>query len=119
MQISKEQTGELSAIIKIRIQPEDYRPKVDTTIKGYQRTASIPGFRPGKVPAGVIKKMYGKNVLADELNIVLSDALYKYIDENKINIIGSPLPLKEEKEQLLEDGQSFEFSYEVGIAPEF
>src|SRR5947209_1936803 len=104
MQITREQTGDLTAVIKINIQPDDYRPRYEEVIKKYQRTAKIPGFRPGKIPSGVIKKMYGKPVLADELNDLLSDSIYKYIRENDLNIIGSPLPLKTEKEQLFEDG---------------
>jgi len=119
MEITKDQTGGQTAVIKIAVQPEDYRPKVETVLKKYQRTANIPGFRPGKIPAGMIKKMYGKPVLAEELNNLLSDALYKYIYEQKMSMLGSPLPMRSEKEQLFEDGQSFEFSYEVGLAPEF
>src|SRR5689334_1785653 len=94
MQITKDQIDPLNAILKINLTPEDYKPKVDAVIKKYQKTANVPGFRPGMVPAGVIKKMYGKAVLVDELNNLLSETLGKYIYDNKINVIGNPLPKK-------------------------
>jgi trigger factor len=118
MQITKDQVDELNAIIKINITPEDYKPKVDAVIKKYQKTANVPGFRPGMVPAGMIKKMYGKSVLVEELNNLLSETLGKYIYDNKIDVIGNPLPKKTETEQVFEEGNNFEFLYEVGIAPD-
>ncbi len=119
MNISKEQLDPLNAILKINITPEDYKPKVDVVIKKYQKTANVPGFRPGMVPTGVIKKMYGKAVLVEELNNLLSETLGKYIFDNKIDVIGNPLPKKSDAEQTFEDGQNFEFLYELGIAPDF
>jgi trigger factor len=118
MQITKEQVDALNAVIKINITPEDYKPRVDSVIKKYQKTANVPGFRPGMVPVGMIKKMYGKSVLVEELNGLLSETLGNYIFENKIDVIGNPLPKKSDKEQVFEEGQEFEFLYEVGIAPE-
>ncbi len=118
MDITKEQIDALNAVVKIHITPEDYKPRVDAVIKKYQKTANIPGFRAGMVPAGVIKKMYGKSVLVEELNSLLSETLGKYIYDNKIDVIGNPLPKKSEKEQVFEEGQNFEFLYELGIAPE-
>lgn len=119
MNITKENPNELTAIIKMELKPEDYQPKVDESLKKYQRTANIPGFRPGKVPVGVIKKMYGKSVMVDELNRITANELSKYIFDNKLEVIGSPLPKKTEKEMSLTEGESFEFLYEVGIAPQF
>lgn len=118
MNITKENIDALNAVVKINLTPEDYKPRVDKVIKKYQKTANIPGFRAGMVPAGVIKKMYGKAVLVDELNNLLSETLGTYIYENKINVIGNPLPKKSDKEQIFEEGQNFEFLYEVGIAPD-
>ncbi len=118
MDITKEQIDALNAVVKIHITPEDYKPRVDAVIKKYQKTANIPGFRAGMVPVGVIKKMYGKSVLVEELNSLLSETLGKYIYDNKIDVIGNPLPKKSEKEQVFEEGQNFEFLYELGIAPE-
>lgn len=119
MNISKEQISDLNAVIKIQLQPEDYQSRVNEVIKSYQRNAKVPGFRPGKVPAGMIRKMYGKSVLVDELNKMLSEALGKYMYEEKLDIIGSPLPLRSGDEPVFEDGNSFEFSYEIGLAPSF
>ncbi len=119
MNITKDQIDALNAVVKINLTPEDYKPRVDAVIKKYQKTANVPGFRLGMVPAGMIKKMYGKSVLVEELNNLLSETLGKYIFDNKIDVIGNPLPKKSEKEQVFEDGQDFEFLYEVGIAPDF
>jgi len=119
MNITKEQIDELNAVVKIELKPDDYQGRVNEVIKNYQRSVSVPGFRPGKVPVGVIKKMYGKAVLVEELNKMLSESLGKYIYENKIEVIGSPLPKKTEKDPVFEDGASFEFLYELGIAPSF
>src|SRR6185503_18876580 len=119
MNVTLEQQGKLNALVKIEVKPEDYKSRVDDIIKKYQRTAQVPGFRPGKVPAGVIKKMYGKAVLVEELNKLLSDSLNQYITEKKLDVIGNPLPTKGERDQLIEEGQSLEFFYELGLAPEF
>jgi len=119
MNISKEQIDELNAVVKIELKPDDYQGRVNEVIKNYQRSVSVPGFRPGKVPVGVIKKMYGKAVLVEELNKMLSESLGKYIYDNKLEVIGSPLPKKSEIEPIFEDGASFEFLYELGMAPSF
>jgi len=118
MNVTKKQENDLSAIIKIEVAPEDYTGRVDEVIRKYQRTAQIPGFRPGKVPIGMIRKQYGRSVLLDELNNITSNALYKYIADNKIDVIGNPLPAKSEKEMILEEGQAFELLFEIGIAPQ-
>jgi trigger factor len=118
MNVTKKQENDLSAIIKIEVAPEDYTGRVDEVIRKYQRTAQIPGFRPGKVPIGMIRKQYGRSVLLDELNNITSNALYKYIADNKIDVIGNPLPAKSEKEVILEEGQAFELLFEIGIAPQ-
>jgi trigger factor len=118
MNVTKKQENDLSALIKIEVAPEDYTSRVDEVIRKYQRTAQIPGFRPGKVPIGMIKKQYGKSVLLDELNNLTSNALYQFIADNKIDVIGNPLPAKSEKEMILEEGQSFELLFEVGMAPQ-
>jgi trigger factor len=117
MNISKQFLTDLSEIITIEVKPEDYRPAVEKTLKKYANSAQVPGFRPGKVPAGMIKKMYGKSIMVEELNNMLSNALGKYIFENKLPVLGSPLPMNEEKERIWEDGQEFEFKYEIGLAP--
>jgi len=120
MNITKESTGELTAEIKIQINEDDYNEPVSKTLKDYQRKANIPGFRPGKVPFSLIKKMYGKAVQAEEINKVLSDSLTKYITDNKLDIFGNPLPDKEKQKAIDFDTQKdFDFYFDIGIIPDF
>jgi len=117
MNISKKQNGDLNAIITIEVNPEDYQPKVDKTIKNYTKTANIPGFRPGHVPAGIIKKRLGREILVEELNRILGEELVNYLRENKIDVLGSPIPVQKQEELSFEEGKNFSFDYEIGIAP--
>jgi trigger factor len=120
MNITQENIDELNAVLKVKVVAEDYLPKVEGALKDYQKKASIPGFRPGKVPSGMIKKMYGKSIMVDEINKLLSDSLYKYINENKIEILGNPLPKADSDNAIDWDNQKeFEFMYEMGLAPKF
>ncbi|MDF2438270.1 MAG: trigger factor [Bacteroidota bacterium] len=120
MNITQENIDELNAVLKVKVVAEDYLPKVEGALRNYQKKASIPGFRPGKVPTGVIKKMYGKSVMVDEINKLLSDSLHKYINDNKIEILGNPLPKADDKTVIDWDNQKeFEFMYEMGLAPKF
>lgn len=119
MNITQENIDELNAVIKVKVVAEDYLPKVEGALRNYQKKATIPGFRPGKVPTGVIKKMYGKSVLVDEINKLLSDSLYKYINDNKIEILGNPLPKADDKDIDWDNQKEFEFMYEMGLAPKF
>jgi trigger factor len=118
MEISKHQLDDLNAVISIEVMPEDYQERVNTVVRKYQKTANIPGFRPGHVPAGIIKKMHGKALLVDELNRLLGETLGKYIYDNKLDVIGTPLP-KPAADQSFEEGKNFKFDYEVGLAPAF
>jgi trigger factor len=95
MDVTKEMTGELSETLKVHFTEEDFKDEVEKILKDYQRKANIPGFRPGKVPAGMIKKMYGKAVTADQIDKIVSEALSKYLEENKVNMLGNPLPNKD------------------------
>jgi FKBP-type peptidyl-prolyl cis-trans isomerase (trigger factor) len=120
MQITREETGTLTASVKLRVSKEDYEEKVNKTLKDYQRKTNMPGFRPGKVPYGLVSKMYRKGVLLDEINHILSENLQKYIEENKLKLIGNPLPNKEKAASLDLDSQTdFEFYFDLGLAPEF
>ncbi|MCW3085120.1 MAG: trigger factor [Bacteroidetes bacterium] len=120
MNITQENIDDLNAVIKVKVVADDYLPKVEGALKEYQKKAAIPGFRPGKVPTGVIKKMYGKSILVDEINKLLSDSLYKYINDNKIEILGNPLPKADSDNAIDWDNQKeFEFLYEMGLAPKF
>lgn len=119
MNIVQENKGQLEAVLRVELKEEDYREKVDKELKNLQRKAQIPGFRPGKVPFGMIRKMYGKSVLADEVNKMLVDEVYKYIRENELNILGNPLPDHEAAEKIDWENQTeFEFSYEIGLSPQ-
>ncbi len=119
MNISKSQIDDLNAIISIELKPEDYQGRVNSVLRNYVKTAKVPGFRPGHVPIGMVKKMYGKAVLVEELNRLLSEELGKYIYSNKIEVLGSPLPKRASDDVIFEDGRDFKFEYEVGLAPAF
>ncbi|MFI5219537.1 MAG: trigger factor [Bacteroidia bacterium] len=120
MNISKESIGECNEVVKILLKPEDYKEKVDATIKKTRRSVQIPGFRPGNVPEGMVRKMYGKSILLDELNKLVSESLNNFIVENKIDILGHPLPMKNGSEKNNFDAPAdFEFSFELGLAPQF
>jgi len=120
MNITQEKIDKLNSIVTIKIQPEDYQAKVDKAIKENAKKAKIAGFRPGMVPPAHIKKMYGKSILVDTINNLLSDSLNNYISENKIEVLGQPLPKIDETTNFNWDfTENFEFNYEVGLAPEF
>lgn len=120
MNIVRKDHDSVNATITISIEKADYSEKVEKTLRDYRKKANIPGFRPGMVPMGLLKKMYGKSILADEINKMLSDELYKYIRENNIGILGEPLPNEEEQKEINFDTQeNFDFSFDLGLAPEF
>lgn len=120
MNISKEQTGELEATIQISIENEDYQKDVNDELKQYQRKANMPGFRPGKVPMGMIKKMYGKSVMAEKVNRLISDTLNNYIIENKLPVLGYPLANMEKTGTIdFDESDTFEFFFDIGLAPDF
>lgn len=120
MNISQEKIDNLNAVLKINIDPADYQQRVDKSIKDQAKKAKLPGFRPGMVPPAHIKKMYGKSILVDEINNLLSDTLNNYITEQNIEVLGQPLPkVDEAKEYKWDFNDQFEFNYEIGLAPEF
>lgn len=118
MNITKHDIDSLNAEITISVTPSDYEARVNEGIKKVQRQASMPGFRPGKVPTGLIKKQYGTQIMVDEINKLLNDSIYKYIEENKIEILGNPLP-KDQTAMDFANQKDFEFTYELGLAPDF
>lgn len=119
MDITKESIDDLNAVVKLKVTPADYTDKVDTALKSYQKKVSMPGFRPGKVPASLVRKMYGKSVLAEELNRILSDSLYNYIKENNLEVLGNPLPQQENDNVDIENQTEFEFGFDMALAPQF
>ena len=119
MNITRENKTDVNAVLKVSVEKEDYTKQVEDTLKDYRRKASIPGFRPGKVPAGLIRKRFGKAVLIEEVNKVLSQSLSKYLVEEKLKILGEPMPEKEEQKNIDWDkDENFEFAFEIGMAPE-
>ncbi|MCC8426656.1 trigger factor [Mucilaginibacter sp. UR6-11] len=120
MNITQEKIDTLNAVVKINIDPADYQGRVDKAIKDHAKKAKMPGFRPGMVPPSHIKKMYGKSILVDEVNNLLSDTLNNYIAEQKLEVLGQPLPKVDDKQEYNWDfTDAFEFNYEIGLAPEF
>lgn len=117
MEITQEKIDALNAKLIVTVKQDDYQEKVENVIVNYRKTASIPGFRKGKVPMGQVKKMIGKSVLVDEVNKMLQEAIYKHITEQKVEVLGNPLPLTTEVDW--DNDTDFKFEYEMGLAPEF
>ena len=117
MNITRENIDALNAVVKVDIAKEDYSDKVEKILTDYKKTANIPGFRKGHVPMGMVKKQYGKAVLVDEVNKLLQDALGKYLVEEKLDVLGNPLP--KAQDDLDWDADSFSFEFDLGLAPEF
>ena len=120
MEIVLDKISNTEALIKISLKQDDYQPKVEEKIKEYSKKANIKGFRPGKVPKTLINKMYGKSILVDEVNHMLSHNVMDYIKDNNIQILGEPLPNMEKAADIDWDSQSeFDFEYSIGMADDF
>lgn len=120
MDIVLEKAGETNASLIITLKPEDYRPEVDKKLKQYGKQVSLKGFRPGHVPASIVRKMYGKGILVEEVNNLLNKSLSSYIRENKLQVVGDPMPNREEADAIDWDNQDdYKFSYELGLASDF
>ena len=120
MEITLNKTNNTEGLIKIKLTEGDYQPHVEEKVKDYARKASIKGFRQGKVPTGVIKKMFGKSILVDEINHLLSHKLSDYIKDNNLQILGEPLPNLEKAETSTGmPKKTFEFEYQIGLVEEF
>jgi trigger factor len=120
MNITRENIDALNAIITVSVEKNDYEATVSDVLKNYRKKANMPGFRPGMVPAGLIKKMYGKSILAEEVNKILSKSLTDYIHAEKMNVLGEPLPNEEKQPAIDWDNQTdFSFVFDVAMAPDF
>ena len=117
MNITRENIDALNAVVKVDITKEDYSDKVEKILVDYRKSANIPGFRKGHVPMTMVKKQYGKAVLVDEVNKLLQDALNKYLTEEKLDVLGNPLP--KAQDDLDWNSDAFTFEFELGLAPEF
>ena len=120
MNVVEEKIDNLNAVLRVKISKEDYAEKVEKTLNDYRKQANIPGFRPGKTPIGIIKKKYGKAILAEELNKAVNQSLFDFISKNNIQVLGNPLPKSDEEVKGdFENPTDFEFAYEIGVSPEF
>lgn len=119
MNISLEKNGNVSAVLTVKMEKADYADNVKKAIKEMSRKAQMPGFRPGKVPVGLVQKMYGPQAKADAVNKLLNDSLFNYIKENKVNMLGEPLSSEKQQPQDIEKQEDFEFVFDIALAPEF
>ncbi|MFW6259564.1 MAG: trigger factor [Tangfeifania sp.] len=119
MNITRENTDNVNAVLKITIEKPDYEPKVEEKLKEYRQKADMPGFRPGKAPLGLIKKRFGKSLLIEEVNTLLSQKLTSYLMEEKLQILGEPLANEEQQKPIDWDkDENFEFVFDIALAPE-
>lgn len=118
MNVSRINIDDLNAVLKVEVVAADYINNWNATIEKYRKTAKIPGFRPGHVPVGLIKKQYGKAALAEELNKLVNDALFNHIKENNIEVLGNPIPKEgSDVKGNFDSPETFEFEYEIGLSP--
>ena len=115
MNITKKEIDKLNAVLTVEIAKDDYAKKVDDILNNYRKNANIPGFRKGHVPMGMVKKQYGKAVLIDEVNKLLQESLHNYMPEEKLEVLGNPLPKNEM--EINWDSDDFNFEFELGDMP--
>ena len=120
MNVTVENVDKVSALLTVKIEKADYQERVEKALKSFRKNAQMPGFRKGMVPASLVKKMYGKSALAEEVNKLLGESVYKYIEENKLNILGEPLPNEDKQPEVNFDTQEdFTFLFDIALAPDF
>jgi len=117
MNITRESIDKLNAVVKIEITKADYSEKVEKILTDFRKSANIPGFRKGQVPMGLVKKQHGKAILSDEVNKMLQESLGKYLTDEKLDVLGSPLP--KFQDEMDWDAEDFSFEFEIGLSPEF
>ena len=120
MEVNFNKTDELNATLVVKMAKDDYAPSVEKELKKHQKQAVLKGFRPGTAPMSMIKNLYGKSILADEINRLASKGLYDYLQDNKIDIIAQPLPSDSIASDIdIENGENFTFAFDLGLAPQF
>ena len=119
MNITLENIDKVNAVITAVVEPSDYTEKYNKALKDAKKKVNMPGFRPGMVPMGLVKKQFGISILADEVNKILQETLFGYIRDNKVNMLGEPLPTDDNNNVELKEGESFTFKFDLAIAPEF
>ncbi|MFT5436303.1 MAG: trigger factor [Ulvibacter sp.] len=117
MNITKKDVDSLNALVTVDIKKEDYSEKVSSVLNNYRKTANIPGFRKGHVPMGMVQKQYGKAVLVEEVNKLLQDSLNAFLTEEKLDVLGNPLPKNEA--EINWETEDFSFEFELGLSPKF
>lgn len=117
MEITTNRVDDLNVTLAITLEQADYQAEFEQALKTYRKQVKMPGFRPGNVPMGLVKKMYGKALLAEEINKKVSQGLYSHIAENKLSVLGQPLPVEDDEEGDWDNPGSFTFQYELGLAP--
>ena len=118
MKVSFENQDKVNGLMTIIVEESDYKEKVEKSLKDYRKQANIPGFRKGMAPMGLIKKQYGEYLKLDTINKVVGEELYKYIKDNKINMLGEPLPSAKQEAQDLEKEPPYTFYFDIAVAPE-
>ena len=120
MNVSLQNIDKVSAELTVKLEKADYQEKVDKELKSLRQKAQIPGFRKGMVPTSLIKKMYGKSVIAEVVNKALQEAVYNYIKDNKVNMLGEPLPNEDKQKAIdFDTMEEFEFLFDIALSPEF
>lgn len=119
MNISFEAPDKINGLMTIMLETADYQPEVDKTLKDYRKRANIPGFRPGQAPMGMIKRQFGPSVKVEAINKLLGEKLYEYVRENKIQMLGEPLPSDKQEQLDFESDQPLTFKFDIAVAPEF
>ena len=116
MNVSLQNIDKVSALLTVKLEKADYQEKVDKSLKSLRQKAQVPGFRPGMVPMSLVKKMYGKSVIAEEVNKALSEAVYKYIQDNNVSILGEPLPNEDKQPEIdFDTMEEFEFLFDIAF----
>lgn len=119
MNISFENPDKVNGLLTITVEEADYQASVEKTLKDYRKKANYPGFRPGMVPMGLIKKQFGASAKMDAINKLIGEQIYKYMQDNKIQMLGEPLPSEKQEAQDLEKPAPYTFTFDIAVAPEF
>ena len=119
MKISFENPDKVNGLLTLTVETADFQERVEKTLKNYRKKANVPGFRPGMVPMGMIKKQFGEAVKAEEINKLIGEEIYKYVNDNKIKMLGEPMANESQVPVDLSKDAPYEFKFDIAVAPEF
>ena len=119
MKVTFENPDKVNGLMTITVEEADFKENVEKTLKNYRKKANIPGFRPGQVPMGMIRRQVGTSVKVDEINKLVGQEIYKYVQENKIQMLGDPLPSDKQQPVDVEKDAPYTFVFDIAVAPEF